>query len=777
MEDVSGISGIGTSPQIDDNVLSFTSEPRASGLSSVHDSAEGLSQDETGQIGFRNTASMSRRPYVGLQRDFDETDEDDMAYDSSGLAIPKLRKSMTPWRNPEARNKRDKLSQASRAATLVENQSPTNSRPETRNSLFSLDGAYTVASSNVGDLELLQKQLTSYKLKVRSLLEVIKQLNYGDDEQKNRDSFYGKLLSTLSQSDEVDDLRKELAQVRNGHGVKQKKINELEEELSKLNEQLTVTKNEHAETLEYANEYLEHSELLAKSIDEMLTLLLENVDLPPEERDALKKAIQISSSFAMVKVNALMTTFRRVLQDLKHGDTDSNEHTTTEPNRTDHTAIDAIANSTGIHEEPTSTQATNGTKSESFLINESAMDTRLEVVIEGLHQEYDKFFRGIRSKIEKSAELESLLLSKLSQQDKLLGRIATASDIDSQQQDSHCQKHDSILSSIDESSKRASLELSKSYKDHIDNLNSLVQALNTAMGEKNAELQELKSQLKDQESLLRAEQKFKDELKEYKQMCKLKESNWESFANDMEESLQVMQLENDRMSEMIDELHSKLKTKELEIEELRSSVQEAKRRAREVSSLKSENTKELKDIISAKTREIESLREERRQIKLIISDTERNSLQRQKFARDFQGFRDHLLLHLEKVFNTLGRILQQSSVDQSKRKLETIRRMNALTAPKSMQTKLESLYNFIETAQESIVDSYTNLVLLEGERRSTGGSSNKEMLLRIEELERKWISERERRKLDITAAESRISQLEAENELLRERLYDSTLRG
>ena len=102
--------------------------------------------------------------------------------------------------------------------------------------------------------------------------------------------------------------------------------------------------------------------------------------------------------------------------------------------------------------------------------------------------------------------------------------------------------------------------------------------------------------------------------------------------------------------------------------------------------------------------------------------------------------------------------------------------MDGLTATKTMQTKLESLYNFIETAQESIVESYTSMVLLEGERRSTEGTSSKEMQLRIEELERKWISERERRRLDITAAESRITRLEAENELLREKLYNSTMR-
>lgn len=763
------------SPRIDGNTLSFTSGSRLEGLSPLRDPLMGDGHDETLKLDRNGSVDISRRPYVGLQRDADVTDDEDLTYDSSGLAIPRLRESMTPWRTSESKVKKESKRYASRAATLVDNPSPTNSRPGTRNSLFSLDGAYTAASSTTNELEHLQKQLTTYKLKVRTLLELIKQLNYGDDEQKNRDSFYGKLLSTLSQSDEVDELRKQLAHVKNTCGTKQRRIDELETEISHLGNQLSATKNEHAETLEYANEYLEHSDSLAKSIDEMLTLLAENIDLPSEERDALQKTIQISSSFAMVKMNALMTTFRRVLQDFKFDESKPNDSQAEGVDQNSSANIDAIANSTQINE-MTEEAHVDESRNGNFSINESAIDTQLEVAIEGLHQEYEKFFHGIRTKIEKSAELEKLLLSRLSRQDKLLSRIAAVSDIDSHQHDSHCEKHDSILSSIDESSKRASLELSKSYKDHIDNLNSLVQALNSTMGEKNAELQQLKMQLKNGDFLRKTEQKLKDELKEYKEVSKLKEKNWESFANDLEESIQVLRMENDRISEVSNQLHAELRTKEDEVEEISASLTDMRRQAREMSISYNEERAEFENIVSAKVQEIESLKKDRNQIRALVSEAERTSANRQKYAREFQGFKDHLLLHLEKVFNTLGRLLQQASVDQSKRKLEAIRRMDGLTGVKTMQTKLESLYNFIETAQESIVESYTSIVLLEGERRSSEGSSNKEMRFRIDELERKWISERERRKLDITAAESRIGRLEAENELLREKLYDSTMR-
>lgn len=749
--------GLALSPgvEVDGCALSFTSGPCEPGVSSPL----GHADDIAGQ-----------RRFLGSPRDEDVSDEEDMAYDSSGLAIPRLRESMTPWRSVEAKARTDGKRHASRSATLVDGTSPTNSRPGTRNSLFSLDGAYTVATSTTSnDVDQLQKQLTTYKLKVRALLEVIKQLNYGDDEQRNRDSFYGKLLSTLSQSDELEELRRKLATLESSDSKKQIRVEELEKDIFNLQEKLTSTKNEHAETLEYANEYLEHSELLAKKIDEMLNMLLENLEFSAEERDALQKTIQISSSFAMVKMNALVTTFGRVLQDMK----------TTVPNleaeethsQSNTVAVDAVANSTEVNDTDGSVQTD---KAFEFQINESVMDTRLEIAIEGLHQEYDKFFHGIRSKIERSAELERLLLSRLSQQAKLLNRIAGI-ESQSQEQSLEYHKQDVSTATADESINRASLDLTKSYRDHIDNLNSLVHAMNSEMSVKNEELQQVKDQLKDQDAMRKSEQRLKTELHEYKELSKLKENNWESFATDLEESIGVLQMERDQMLEVIEQLRLDLQSKESEIEELAANVEKTDQELRDMSSLYKQDKMELKDSLKHRVRQVEELENECDTLRALLAEINSNPLLEEKYENEFQRFKDHLLLHLEKVFATLGKILQQKSIDQSKKKLEIVRRMHGPTAARSMQPKLESLYNFIETAQESIVQSYTSLVLLEKERKSEG-RNDRELQMRIEELGRKWISERERRKLDITAAESRISRLEAENELLREQLYNATAR-
>lgn len=751
--------GVALSPGVNVNGgdLSFTCSPRVAEGSSPGGTASGIA---------------ARRQFLGSPCDVDVSDEDDMAYDSSGLAIPRLRESMTPWRSVEGTAKKEGKRRTSRGATLVDGASPVNSRPETRNSLFSLDGAYTVATSTTSnDVEQLQKQLTTYKLKVRALLEVIKQLNYGDDEQRNRDSFYGKLLSTLSQSDELEELRRKLDTLQTSNSKKQSTIETLQKDIFGLSEKLAATKNEHAETLEYANEYLEHSELLAKKIDEMLNLLLENLEFSAEERDALQKTIQISSSFAMVKMNALVTTFGRVLQDMKSSA--SQMEIEENHSQTNVASVDAIANSTEAND---TSESVTTEKTSDFPVNESIMDTRLEIAIEGLHQEYDKFFRGIRSKIERSAELEKLLLSRLSQQDRLLNRLARMNESKALEQSPEVHKEHVQAVNSRESISGANLDLSKSYKEHIDNLNSLLHEMNSAMSEKNEELQKLKDQLKNQEVMRKNEQKLRSELQEYKKLAKLKESNWESFASDLEESLSVLQMEKDQMLEMIEQLRSDLQRKESKVEELLMDVQKTNQTARNMSNLHDQDKLELTEKLKDKVRQVRDLQNECDSLRALLAERNNSFLLEEKYQDDFQRFKDHLLLHLEKVFTTLGKILQQKSIDQSKRKLDIVRRMHGLTAVRSMQPKLESLYNFIETAQESIVESYTSMVLLEKERKSET-HSNKELQLRIEELGRKWISERERRKLDFTAAESRISRLEAENEMLREQLYNSTIRN
>lgn len=769
MENTSGdTSDSALASRIDGNELSFTSVPfynetLTKTTRKTDRSLQGSASNKDNNSDIRPFDNSGRTIPELQYNDDEEDDEGDLDYDSSGLAIPRLRDSMTPWRGLDKVRKPNTKNPSSRSATLLDVSSSTNSRPTTRNSLFSVEGAYSVASST--EVEYLQKQLTTYKLKVRSLLELIKQLNCGDYEQKSRDSFYGKLLSTISQNDELEELKRHVVDLENDTQAKQKKILHLEQELSILSEQLNETKNEHAQTLEYANEYLEHSELLAKHIDEMLTMLLEKLDVSFEEREALQKARQISSSFVMVKMNALLSTFRRVLDDI--GSNSTSEQIQDHPSN-----VSAIANSTGIDVMTANDTATK----KDDAIDEFAIDTRLEMVIEDLHEEYDKFVQGIRKKVEKSAELEKLLMNKLSKQNKLLHLISEIDEAKAEVEQSEDHDQSSILSNIGEFSRRASLDLSKSHQNHIDSLNTLIRQLRNNLADKNEELQQLKEQLQDLDRLRRSKDRWKHELDDLKELAKVKESNWEDFTNDLEETVQLLQVDKARLLEVVDQLNSELDVKREENERVVQNLKKVINTARLQSKGRGEENDRLHQELQNKTKEIDELRTEHDLLHNLLSEVKNDTSATQRYEADFQTFKKHLLLYLGNVFQTLGKILQQKSIDQSRRKLEVIGQMEGLAKVKIIQTKLESLYNFIETALESIVESYMGMIVAERDKTRPETSNEKDMQLRIEELERKWISERERRKLDSNAAETRIDKLESENELLREQLYNMTIR-
>lgn len=767
--------------RIEGNELSFSSNTPSATSKPDRISQGSLHKFNHGQL---------ERKFTDIPYDFEDDDEDredtenglitdaneTLEYDSSGLAIPRLRNSMTPWRAVEKSSKRDS-----------KQSSPTTSRPTTRNSLFSLEGGYNMAStSGSHELEQLQKQLTTYKLKVRTLLELIKQLNYGDDEKKVRDSFYGKLLATMSQYDEIEELKRHIFELENNNEVKQKLVTSLQEELAIIGKKLLDTKNEHAETLEYANEYLEHSEVLAKNIDDMLTLLLENLDVSEEERDALQKARQISPSFAMVKMNAVMSTFRRVLKDKK-----SNSLVEYEDNEDSMQPTAAIANSTAIENSQGEELLDRGTplvngehvfkgvpaNNNSYALDGSFIDTRLEIAIEGLHEEYEKFIQGIREKVETSASLEEVLLHKLSEQDTLLSRISTKINSDKYFAMQKVDIGETSLRTTNGSFKD-STEVHHSKVDHSRSLNSLVENLKNTIDNQNQKLELFKGQLLEFETLRKSEHRLKIELQDHRELSQVKERNWENFSSDLEKTIHVLQNEKVGLLDMVDQLSAELDIKNRELEKSGKDLKKIARSSNNQLSSHKEEIERWRKLLQDRENQISQLTYDCDHLHQMVAELKSRSSSSQRYETDFQRFKQHLLLHIEKIFATLGKILQQNSIDQSKRKLEVIRRMDTIGGLKSMQPRLESLYNFMETALESIVESYMKMIIAEkGKHRHSENNANKvEMQLRIDELERKWISERERRKLDNDAAETRIGRLEAENELLREKLYNMTIR-
>lgn len=154
----------------------------------------------------------------------------------------------------------------------------------------------------------------------------------------------------------------------------------------------------------------------------------------------------------------------------------------------------------------------------------------------------------------------------------------------------------------------------------------------------------------------------------------------------------------------------------------------------------------------------------------------------------FEKLTQHLFLHLSKIFTILEKILQEKSIIQCKKKLSiislSIEQSNNDNTPdfSMIQTKLESLYNFIENALESIIDSYTNLIVSHNNHNTLipSPSSDPESVIalknRIKEIEKNWKSEKERRLLDETNFNSRINNLEIENKNLKIALQNERLR-
>lgn len=680
---------------------------------------------------------------VNLQKDLSDVEDNYDNEETSGFTLPQLKDSMTPWRTNE--RPADK-----KPSIAFEVASPINSRPTTRNSLFSADGAYTATSSSASnDVDNLQRQLTLYKLKVRALLELIKQFNYiGDDVESTHkdDGFYRKLISTIAQNDDMEELKTQMHELEIGSDSKTKAIQELRDQLIEIENCWNQTKEEHAETLEYANEYIGLNERITQCIDGILTLLAENLELSPEEMNSLQDAKATSPEFAMTKMNVLSVTLKKVLKDLHENKKYEVENAT------------AMANNTGLEAEK-STVVKDDSESE------SAMDTRFEIAIEGIHEQYDNFVKSIQEKLDRSAQLERTLALKLVQQTEILKQLEDKDRNSDQLKLYAPQRSASLLSDISHLGRRASIDLSKSYQEHVDSLNHLVQTLKSSIAEKTQELGHIKTQLQDQDQLVKREQRSRQDLKTLEELTKQKENTWEEFVTNLEESIENFQFEKQDLLNENEELRK-------ENNRLDEALEKAAEKNEASQKQKNQLTHELKTI----TDELVDLKDENSALHKLVFNVENinKTIHRQK--SEFTKFQGHLLLHLESMFKTLSKILQKKSIDQSKRKLQVLHQMNDLSQMRNVQPKLESLYNFIETALESVVESYMAVVIAEKDKANIGRGHEREMQLRIEELERKWVSERERRKLDSNAADAQISKLENENEVLRERLYNMAIR-
>lgn len=712
----------------------------------------GLSEDSCSSP----TPNQRRRP--GSSDDESDLNDDKL---SEELDVPQLDGSLTPWRSK--RNALECDNQPRLPGTYLDTSfvsershnndnsewlpvnyeptSPINSRPHTRNSLFSegyLNGLPAASASSSSELEQMQKQLTNYKLRIKVLTEVIKEINLqGDRGAKNLSigkPLYDQILHSFSSSDRPDKLPQEVEDLK-------QKIKHKDEEITELTQELLSIKKEYTSVLEDINAYLEQSDMIAGRIDSILEVLMDNDRLSNEERASISESRSLSAHYLDIKLESLNTSLRSLANKEKK-------------------AISLEeSNSTAISMNETSVGSI------------SMIDSRLESAIESMHHEYRAFLQTLRAKLENSRKIENVLGDKLERQRFLLGKFIEMNRKLERNGSSHSNKifekseigRTSTESASNEEKSSNESQSDSSKKSNSNETNILQSSYGDILVRTNTNTDGISGH--DLDNI---------QLENYH--LKENQKDWESERDSLKSNLSRAKEDVKALQNKVGNLENELIELQEEYENAVSDLEKTLQRAvRKSSSYITEN-QNLHEQLRHLQQESLSLINRNDKLHQTVQSLTQNITDFKRLESELDKFKRHLLLHLNNMFDVFDKILQKSSIIQAKNKLKNIESIDTLKHFKTTHVKLESLYVFIETAVDSIVEEHAKMLLKERERTINNSYDNPEeeqsSRLRIELLERKWTAERERRKLDAEAAESRIAQLEAENEYLQRRLQN-----
>ncbi|AMD20558.1 HDL186Wp [Eremothecium sinecaudum] len=756
--------------------------------------------------------------------------------DTTSLEPPKLDCTLTPWRQKYSPDSHSAMMKYSSVLSPIRPLSP----------LFQVDneamGSGSAAASAGAEIEHLRRQLTTYKIKVKTLAELLKQSNYEYVEYDVKSS-----ESTGQLSDKLHEAMKDTNEHGNLEHMKTKNmelqanLNNKNKELIDLKQELLSNKQDYENMLEEVNTYMEHTESVSENINNMLDLLLENLELDEEEKDALSKACGLGSNYLDLKIKALSKTlstlvhiYKENLKASSSNDSDVDSHSTInieedhqnnkgevitdELNKEDNEECGDKANEASTPEQKPTVGIDVGIdmNNEVYLDNEvyqedqdkgalniedqkfvpimdpensdvlsdspQEMDTQLEIAIEGMHKEYQTFLQSMQGKLAENDGLAEQINTKLLKQRTLLKKLEDKISTQESANTSTVSRSESGLSTIDDMTSRASRELSKSYQDHIEALTSMLNRYKTELHDKDVEIDELRLRLKSEQNNLTVEDIKRlsiDETSRFKQIIRELEDKIYELKNDLrtcasdKEDLakQIEQVQND--------LNEKLADKDKELDDIQASLKLSIRK----SSLYMEEKHKLLQKLRSLEEQHNILVNENISCKQKISNVN-NASSVDEYCRAFKMLKSQLLAHLRRMFKIFENILQQDSIGQALRKLETVENIDSLFNSKKIMMKFESIYLFIENATESIVDEHIKLLLREKDKRmkrrpqlsqspDSADGFDKHAKLRIDELTRKWSAERERRKLESDAAIDRIRFLEQENTQLREKIRNS----
>lgn len=372
---------------------------------SLEDSIEGYSmtQEELmspSQVDERSiTASTPNRAGSnGSDNDDSHDDSHDDTTDNDSLkhtSIPKVTKSMTPWRQEQLTRSPSKSPQNTHLPANLETR-PVNFKTSVSHEEF----------------ETLQSQLKRYKIQISALEEIIKNINLSKTNSalfNNEDNrrFLESLLQIIDNGKSQDDIN----QLENSLNDLYLQNDKLRIALNKTEQELKELRLEYDSTLQDTEENLKDYERLNSILNSMLqdlVLVMENDsnsevkyrDIIPDLQNAMKQ----ESSFVMNKILKFQTHWMDVI------DQESFTQRKFLP-------ID------GPSEDPLETPMDLGSNENA---NANTLTPESEKIIEDLHKQYADYMVVVKEKVHKSLILQRNLLSKIQEQDHLIAQLSSS---------------------------------------------------------------------------------------------------------------------------------------------------------------------------------------------------------------------------------------------------------------------------------------------------------------------------------------------------------------
>ncbi|CDO94440.1 unnamed protein product [Kluyveromyces dobzhanskii CBS 2104] len=264
--------------------------------------------------------------------------------------------------------------------------------------------------SLANETDVLKKQLVQYRIKVKALTEILKQINLDSDSNSQinekirsvKESKNAVTYNAESYAASLDDETRNSPIAIEEHEKLVITLEEKNKELIKLKEELIRNKDEYETMLEEVNDYLQHNETISNEVSSILNFLLDNMDLTAEEQDNLVRATNFEPTFIDVKIKALSVNVVKLVNELA--------------SRKDYEQISNLDSAKATDVVPESDVSHNDTS--------EILDSKLELAIETMHEKYHDFLQSIQYKLQRNEFLEKALKDKLQDQKVLLESIA-----------------------------------------------------------------------------------------------------------------------------------------------------------------------------------------------------------------------------------------------------------------------------------------------------------------------------------------------------------------